>query len=609
MKAKKRSGTMRWGLIAALAAGALIAPPAWAGDCYWSNTADGVYGDTANWAGGSVPGEGDGAFFTNNNTYTVSFNSSATVLSNVFDSTRSGNVTLAIGAGRTWTAVSNAVISLSANRTNAVTLASGTWMVTNNLNLAAGSGSQGSLTVAGTDASLVVSNSLQVGVKDSSGDAVLTVSNGAVVCKNLLANGTSKGGTILLTGPNALLVVTNGEVRIGGDQGDKGFVIVSNGTMRTYGVTANFGYGGVGALTMAGGRFEGGNVTIGLTATAAGSKVLLVDSQAVFRCGTLTVGSSGGPCEFTVSNGTATVSGVNIGKSSAVNVYGGNLIMAPNSTLTMTATGTTNSVYIGNGGLMEVNKVTIGEGTDTTQVNTITNFGGILQFSTNAPAITFKPQAGTVRIAITNGTIAFRAVTNVDVKGNWSGTGLTNFTWLGANTFRLNNASNTAAATQDYVFDTGLGATNYARLEMVNGGTAYRGGSLTIGTTGGSVLFSNTTAAIAGAFTNRGVMTVVDSTVTMGSCALEGGSIVWATNAAPSNLVSVAGALTASGAITLNASNAVVGTSSSLVLFHADGGIAGGATWNVMPAPYSVVKRGNDLVLAVVQRGTVILIR
>jgi hypothetical protein len=98
------------------------------------------------------------------------------------------------------------------------------------------------------------------------------------------------------------------------------------------------------------------------------------------------------------------------------------------------------------------------------------------------------------------------------VKGNWSGSQLTNIAFQGANTFRLNAASN-AVSGQDYTFNTGLGATNYAGLEMINGATAWRGGNLTIGS-GGTMLVSNTTANVAGLFSNQGTVRVVNSIVT-----------------------------------------------------------------------------------------------
>jgi hypothetical protein len=89
----------------------------------------------------------------------------------------------------------------------------------------------------------------------------------------------------------------------------------------------------------------------------------------------------------------------------------------------------------------------------------------------------------------------------------------TKATWSGANTFRLKNASTRNDISQTYTFNTGLGATNFARLEMVNGTNAYRNGRVTIGS-GGSLLVSNTVATFDLAVTNYGAIVMANSTGT-----------------------------------------------------------------------------------------------
>ena len=54
--------------------------------------------------------------------------------------------------------------------------------------------------------------------------------------------------------------------------------------------------------------------------------------------------------------------------------------------------------------------------------------------------------------------------------------------WAGTNTFRLNSATNSGTIDQTYTFAPGT-ATNFARLELVNGST-YRNGRVTIGANG-----------------------------------------------------------------------------------------------------------------------------
>jgi T5SS/PEP-CTERM-associated repeat protein len=124
--------------------------------------------------------------------------------------------------------------------------------------------------------------------------------------------------------------------------------------------------------------------------------------------------------------------------------------------------------------------------------NTITNKGGVYQFTYVSPVITPVP-ANSSYIYLTDGTISFRGVTTVNVKGNWSGT-LTNISFSGKNAFRLNCATNATSPDQSYTFADNLGPTNYARLELYNG-SLYRGGSVTIGS-GGTLALSGTPSAI-----------------------------------------------------------------------------------------------------------------
>ncbi len=127
--------------------------------------------------------------------------------------------------------------------------------------------------------------------------------------------------------------------------------------------------------------------------------------------------------------------------------------------------------------------------------NSVSNSGGVLQFAGAAPSIT---PGAFGKIVVTNGTIAFRAIANADVKGNWTGT-LTNILFLGDNTFRLDAATNVNAASQAYTFATGLGATNYVSLELLNG-SVYRGGDVTVGA-GGTLTVTGGVSTVSGSLT------------------------------------------------------------------------------------------------------------
>ena len=124
--------------------------------------------------------------------------------------------------------------------------------------------------------------------------------------------------------------------------------------------------------------------------------------------------------------------------------------------------------------------------------NCITNHAGVYQFTVVAPGIVPVP-ANNSFIYLTDGTISFRAVTTVDVKGNRTGT-LANILYAGNNAFRLNSATNAPSPDQSYTFASNLGPTNYARLELYNG-SFYRGGSVAIGS-GGTLAVSGDPSTI-----------------------------------------------------------------------------------------------------------------
>lgn len=265
---------------------------------------------------------------------------------------------------------------------------------------------------------------------------------------------------------------------------------------------------------------------------------------------------------------------------------------------------TNNTVEVRTGGLLEANTLaTDGPGNG----NRITNDAAIYQFTTATPTIT--PAAGVGSISLNNGTIAFRGVTTVNVTNNWCGSQLTNMAFSGANTFRLDNATN-AASGQDYRFDSGLGPTNYVRLEMVGGPTGYRGGNVTVGT-GGSVLFSNTTATLTGSLTNAGTMTIVDSTVSIGGdlAVKSNSTLVWSRSALLSNTVSVAGGLVLEGPVMVKAAAGLALRPLRVVLFEGTRVTGSVGGWTVDDPGYYVSLDQNSVVLTLMQAGTKVLIR
>ncbi|MCG3147904.1 MAG: hypothetical protein PCFJNLEI_01345 [Verrucomicrobiae bacterium] len=174
--------------------------------------------------------------------------------------------------------------------------------------------------------------------------------------------------------------------------------------------------------------------------------------------------------------------------------------------------------------------------------NTISNRNATYQFTTASPTIFNN---GAANIAITDGTISFRAISNADITNNLGNGALSGIRFAGANTFMLNAASNTTAG-QAYTFAVTASPSNYVNLAMVNGHTAYRGGNLNIGATGG-MLVSNTTATIGNQLIADGTVRTVSSTLRLND-GLTGSGVV--TNAgANSTLVFDGGAATFGGTL------------------------------------------------------------
>jgi len=476
------------------------------------------------------------------------------------------------------------------------------------------SGQRNTVLVTGTNSLLTAAGQgLSVGVANgSSNNTLLILAGGRVNAGMVICGDINNGGNDMAS--NSVTVsdvgsVFSGSFTIGGSQRPVGnSMTVSNGAVITgsggvavgAGNEANYNAYNVGGLGLASSATNAG-ITVGSAnywgAAGVGSFNTLTVTNATLVSGAATIGwghpsannNGGGKC---ASNNTATVTAGgywNLG-SSALTVGSGS------------ATG--NVVTVRNGGILEAGSLIASNGVD----NIITNFGGVYQFNNATPTIQTNGTAGG-SIFINGGVISFRGISSgLNLTNNTDATRLGRLTWSGDNTFRLNNSTATNTVAGGYTFQTG-NPVNYSRLEMINGTTRLAGQNITIGG-GGSVLFSNTTASIGAVFTNSGAMTVVDSLVTFNTnCVLQGGSILWATNAASSNLISVAGTLTTSGSIAVNATGAVAGKPAQLILIRASGAITDTASWTVTPSTYSVKKQNQDLILKFFAQGTVILLR
>jgi hypothetical protein len=443
-----------------------------------------------------------------------------------------------------------------------------------------------------------------VGSGANSHDNYLIITNGGYVnagISSIGASATSSNNYVIVAGTNA--AGARATMTLGYNQ----FYALTLGTVA--GASGNYLQVG------AGGQVTGTNymrcgLEIGYVSGANGNYVvvtngglLTINNNNAINVGSYAAGITNGYLYVDGSGSTVNGGGINVGTAPAA--IGNRLIVVNGSGVYSplgigTAAGATgNYARVTGGGVLEANTILIGN--TASSGNTLTNRGGILQFSRATPtiAITNAPANG---IMIDGGTVSYRNVGAANVTNNWSETGIgTNgIAWQGANRFRLDNATGVVAAATGYTFATNqpMGAKNYAGLELVNGRTAI-GSNITIGAAGGSVLFSNTTATIGGVFTNSGTLTVANSAVTFASnltlnagCAV----VVTSTNQMPMN---VQGVLTLNGG-TVKPPPGFRG-SDRFTLFTSSNAISGNlASLAVAPATHRVVLGDDAKVIHVV---------
>ena len=127
----------------------------------------------------------------------------------------------------------------------------------------------------------------------------------------------------------------------------------------------------------------------------------------------------------------------------------------------------------------------------------VTNHGGVFQFASASTAINFDSVK--VDAIMTNATLSFRNIEDADVQCSKNGNTFGKFVWQGANTFRLNNATNINDVSQAYTFAETGDASNFTCLELFNGAT-YRGAAVGIGA-GGTLRIAGAGNTIASSLT------------------------------------------------------------------------------------------------------------
>jgi len=418
--------------------------------------------------GNFILGNANGAGF---NTMTITNATLVTTGSSIFVGAYSTSNRVSVLSNGTWNVghqdlyVGIAFSSVGPASNNSLTVNGG--VLTNINTLRVGNANN---THASTYNSLIVTN----------GGTVAGITAGLSIGSSGGAGASSTGNFVVVTGTGSVLNVSGGTI------------LAENGVK-----------GGSNNLTVANGGLAivSGGFQVGGSTTSGSNWVLVTGSGSVLsNVGNFVVGNSGVGNQLVISNGARL--------SSTTVIVGAN---ANNN----------NSVLANSGGVLEANTLTIGA---STTGNTISNRNAIYQF-TAAPTITSLTPGD---IAITDGTISFRA-TGVANVTNTVANQISKIRFAGANTFMLNNASNTAVAvSQTYTFDTvGGNPSNYAHLAMINGPTAYANGNgadITIGGAG-TFLASNTVATISGNFTNNGLADIVNATVNFQSALQVGGTL------------------------------------------------------------------------------------
>jgi autotransporter-associated beta strand protein len=412
-------------------------------------------------------------------------------------------------------------------------------------------------------------------------------------------------------------VISNGAIRIGDNPTANG-----NGLIITNGGQASLS-------TVSVGGYNGGysNCVIVAGTDAAGQPATLNANGTILYVGPSSATGSSGNWVRVEAGGVVTnaqiilgYTGNSVGNSMAIN--NGGKVFATALTVGAASNCVNNTVTLTSGGLVDCPATTtLGNISLTGSGNTITNNGGILQFTTNTPTIiNNNTDPGTSRVVVNSGTVSYRLSGGVvNLTNNWTsagnGIGGTNVAWTGNNALRLNGAIATNTVAAGYTFANNLGSTNYTRLELVNGTNTVKGTGITVdGANGGALVLSNTVASFpcgltmtnGPALTLAGPVTVV-SNLTIGANT----TINWMYSNTSQDAILVTGTLTLPDSATLNVTrvsgsewptNAVVFTAASSLEGSASGWVV---TGDCLPGTEAVVQ-GNQVILMKVSRGTLI---
>jgi hypothetical protein len=514
------------------------------GAATYTSKTSGDWTSAATWNTNAIPGNGDPVNVYSNCTVTLN-NATNTGSSGALTI---GGTTTAQGAGKLVVAGSGLLnlgsATFSMYQNSALVITNGGSVTTNvtgiilNIDGASSGQNNSYVLVAGQDSKLTLA--IIYICRATSTNNYMVVSNGASVTVSATTGlnvgyGANSFGSYLLVGKDGTVTAT---VNIAN----------SSGAMSNYVMIADGGQ-----------LINPSNTRIGQGAGANANSVVVTGTGSVWNTsGTVYPGAvvSAYNNSIVVSNGglwAASASGPTIaGTNNYILIDGGTATNGLYMQVGIAANDFGNYVLVRNGGLLQVPRIDVGKNADASSMSNTVRIadGGVLQFLATTPAINLYNTGSTGNeIVMTNATLSYRGVragSTVNLLGqNKGATYEGKFTWLGANTFRLNDSS--VSNTTTYTFEATADPKNYVGLEMVEGTTYLAANPVTVGPTG-KLLLSNTTATVSGACTMNGTMTIRDSTATFSGGLTNGGLLTG--SGVISGLVTVAasGTLSAGGA-------------------------------------------------------------
>ena len=437
----------------------------------WIQSVGGDYTNAANW-GGAVPGSNDLAYFALDASYSVALTANVITNNAMEIDGHIETVNLNLNSNTLVLVSAGTAFAQSTSRynpqTNTVTIRNGTILMPNNASTAIGAGYNVS---SNTIATLIFSN--------------VTLNAAAFDLAWVNGGGVGRVTWNLYNSEVTLQNFALGWTR-GGPSPGTGNVLVNASTLTVTNeiVVADYGNGLTCNLTVTNGTINAlGGIFLGINGIPGPAPVI----------GNLNI----------LENGQVYAGGV--GVQLGYTAYGNVFLSGPNALLESGAIAL--NYHAGHCSL--------------------TNNGGVLQFTNASPTIT---PGAFGNFMITNGTVSFRGITNADVKCNQSGKALdsTNkVAFYGTNTFMLNAATNTTTQ-QAYTFSSNYGATNWSGLILTNG-AMWRGGDIVItnGTLAGAGVISNNVTMQSGATVNantNGQYFLCASNITLGgTCTLPNG--------------------------------------------------------------------------------------